>query len=90
MLTEAPDADDFEWPKPKDADEWEDPLFDSTRDYVEQVGRFKKHRGKSISFKEPTFKSYTCVACGIIMQRVRPTQWCSQPCRDKRRDKAAV
>jgi hypothetical protein len=29
-----------------DADEDEDPLFDSTRDYIEQIDRYKAHQGK--------------------------------------------
>jgi hypothetical protein len=36
----------FDFPKPREADEWEDPLFDSTRDYVSQIDRYKVHQGK--------------------------------------------
>ena len=32
-----------------DADEDDDPLFDSTREYVEQVDRYKEHQGKPIA-----------------------------------------
>ena len=46
---EAPDADEFEWPKP--AGGWDDPLLDTTREYVEQVDRYKAHQGKSITRK---------------------------------------
>jgi len=42
----APDPDDVEWPEPEDGDEDPDPLFDSTRDYVEQIDRYKRHQGK--------------------------------------------
>ncbi len=41
-----PDVDDYDWPEPGDGDEDDDPLFDSSRDYVEQVDRFKEHQGK--------------------------------------------
>ena len=43
---EAPDPADADWPEPADGDEDGDPLFDSTRDYVEQIDRFKQHQGK--------------------------------------------
>jgi hypothetical protein len=39
----APDVEGIEWPEPDDGDEDDDPLFDSTRDYVEQVDRYKEH-----------------------------------------------
>ena len=42
---EAPDPSDEDWPEPDDGDEDADPLFDSTREYVEQIDRFKKHQG---------------------------------------------
>jgi hypothetical protein len=42
---EAPDPDRIEWPTLK-PDEEADPLFDSQRDYLEQIDRFKLHQGK--------------------------------------------
>jgi hypothetical protein len=41
-----PDAEDYDWPEPEEGDEDPDPLFDSTRDYVEQVDRYKGHQQK--------------------------------------------
>ena len=35
-----------DWPKPKRGDEDFDPLFDSTRDYVDQIDRYKEFQGK--------------------------------------------
>jgi hypothetical protein len=35
------------------ADEDDDPLFDSTRHYVDQVNRFKRHQGKPIEGRSP-------------------------------------
>ena len=32
-----------------DADEDDDPLFNSTREYVEQVDRYKEHQGRPIA-----------------------------------------
>jgi hypothetical protein len=46
---EAPDIDEIEWPEPEDADEDQDPLFNSTRDYVEQIDKYKRHQGKPIA-----------------------------------------
>jgi hypothetical protein len=42
---EVPNAAKIEWPVLADEEE-ADPLFDSTRDYVEQVGRYKQHQGR--------------------------------------------
>jgi hypothetical protein len=43
---EAPDLDAVDWPEPEDGDEDDAPLFDSNRDYVEQIERYKQHQGK--------------------------------------------
>jgi hypothetical protein len=40
------DADEIEWTSPAEPEETDDPLFDSSRDYVEQVNRYKFHLGK--------------------------------------------
>jgi hypothetical protein len=42
----APDPDAADWPTPYDADEPDDPLFDSGRSYIEQIDRYKRHQGK--------------------------------------------
>jgi hypothetical protein len=42
----APDVDSYDWPEPDEGNEDEDPLFDSTRDYVEQMDRYKEHQGQ--------------------------------------------
>jgi hypothetical protein len=42
----APDPDAIDWSEPEPPDEDEDPLFDSTRDYVAQIDRFKEHQQK--------------------------------------------
>ena len=46
LEAKSPDIDEIEWPEPDEGDEDPDPLFDSTRDYVEQIGRYKEHQGK--------------------------------------------
>jgi hypothetical protein len=41
-----PTVDDVQWAESAAADEDDDPLFDSTRDYIEQIDRYKEHQGK--------------------------------------------
>jgi hypothetical protein len=41
-----PDADEFDWSTPEPADKDDDPLFDSQRDYFEQIDRYREHQGK--------------------------------------------
>lgn len=40
------DFNSIDWPQPEQGDEDPDPLFNSTRDYVEQIDRYKQHQGK--------------------------------------------
>jgi hypothetical protein len=46
LTAQMPDLDDVNWPEADQGDEVEDPLFDSHREYVEQIDRYKKHQGK--------------------------------------------
>jgi hypothetical protein len=47
MIEQArPIIDDLEMPSLRDADEWDAPLYDSGRDYVEQIGAYKAFQGK--------------------------------------------
>ena len=46
---EKPDADDLGWPEAYAADESDEQLFQSERDYVEQIGFYKAHQGKPTS-----------------------------------------
>jgi hypothetical protein len=45
---EEPFIDDTEWPEPCDGDEDDDPLYDSSRSYIDQVDRFKEYQGKEV------------------------------------------
>jgi hypothetical protein len=45
----APNPNDYPWPEPRAGDEDPDPMFKSTRNYVEQINRFKRHQGKPIT-----------------------------------------
>ena len=46
LQRQAPDLDLVDWPEPADGIEDDDPLFDSSRGYIEQIDRFKMHQGK--------------------------------------------
>jgi hypothetical protein len=56
---------------PAPCNEDPDPVFDSTRGYVEQVDRFERHQGKGIVRREP------------IRQNGRPKPKNSRPRYDK-------
>lgn len=47
VLETAPDLDAVEWPEAAEGDEDPDPLFDSRRDYFDQIDRYKAHQGKA-------------------------------------------
>jgi hypothetical protein len=46
LVSESPDPAEIEWPEPAKGDEDENPMFDSTRGYVEQMDRYKEHQDK--------------------------------------------
>jgi predicted nucleic acid-binding Zn ribbon protein len=80
MVKNAPAIDDVEWVEPFDADEDPDPLFDSTRDYVTQVDRFKQHQGKPTKAK---VRHAICVVCRTPFEATRSTHVsCSLRCND--------
>ena len=64
----------FTYREPVDGDEDDDPLFNSTREYVEQVNRYKEHQGKPTeSVRKPyTFRPVTCVICGKSFEASKP------------------
>ena len=50
LVDRAPDIEGIEWPEPDDGDPDLDPLYDSRRDYIEQLDRYKLHQGKPKKF----------------------------------------
>jgi hypothetical protein len=50
---QAPAYDDFDWvsPEPVEDEDNEPPLFDSIRDYVDQIGHYKAHQGKPTTWR---------------------------------------
>jgi hypothetical protein len=57
LLDRRPDVDDVDWPIAADGDEDDDPVFDSTRGYVEQIDRYKRHQGKPTERRRWTKRS---------------------------------
>lgn len=56
-----PDPNAFEWPSPAEGDEFEDPLFDSRRDYLDQADRYARFKGRVIRERQgpgPKKKAY--------------------------------
>lgn len=49
----APNIEGIAWPEPAGGDDDPDPLYDSARDYVEQVDRYKRHQGKKVRPPDP-------------------------------------
>jgi hypothetical protein len=45
-LEEAARGVEFDWPEPREADEWDNPLFDGIRDYLDQIDSYKAFQGK--------------------------------------------
>ena len=96
LEAEAPDVDDYDWPEPQDGNEDDDPLFDSTRSYVEQIDRYKQHQGKPIEApprKKPQPFSVVCAnpACGRTFTATRnDARTCSGACREKLRRREAT
>jgi hypothetical protein len=72
---QAPDVDQYDWPEPEDGDEDDDPMFDSTRSYLDQIERYKEHQDKPTEAPErKTLTQYTCTCevCGESFQAARP------------------
>jgi hypothetical protein len=61
LQAELPAAEDYRWPEPKEGDEDDDPLYDSNRDYLDQLARYREHQGKS---EDAGFKLYDLICPG--------------------------
>jgi len=87
----SPSVGGYDWPEPAVGNVDADPLFDSKRDYLTQIARYKKHQGKNLTrVATPRSKSamftMTCPACGEDFETNRKhTQFCQrQACRYER------
>jgi hypothetical protein len=76
-----PYLEEWEWPRPDNGDEDEDPLFDSSRDYVAQVDRYKAYVRKPT--KRKTF-STICPACGTSFEALTHTSKFCRKCQEDR------
>jgi len=75
LSEQTPDVDQYDWPGPAEGDEDADPMFDSTRSYVDQVARYKEHQFKSADRKpRKKLEQYTCICevCGESFLSARP------------------
>jgi hypothetical protein len=85
LADEAPDLEGYDWPEPLEGDEDDDPLYDSSRDYMDQLARYRAHQGKP---EAAGFKLYdlTCDMCGEPFQSRRPraTTCRKQSCRNRK------
>jgi hypothetical protein len=80
-----PDPDEYDWPEPA-ANEWDNPLFDSKRDYVEQVDVYRKHRrdNKDVGLAIDRVLTKTC-ACGDTFETpFRNRRFCSVRCKKRK------
>jgi hypothetical protein len=88
LEAEAPDIDGYDWPEPADGEEDDDPLFDSTREYVEQINRYKLHQDKPTEAaprNRPEPFQKTCENCArTFMATRKDASVCSRRCRNQR------
>jgi hypothetical protein len=80
-----PDPDQFDWPEPA-ADEWQNPLYDSTRDYVEQVDVYRAHRGDddNVGLAADRVITKSCTVCGKSFNSPTARKlYCSSSCAHK-------
>jgi hypothetical protein len=83
LSKQAPDEDAIDWPEPAEGDEDDDPLFDSSREYLEQVTRYKEHQGKPDG---RVLLDMKCEICGKAFLAQRSTaRVCSVKCRKQLR-----
>jgi hypothetical protein len=85
-----PDPDLFDWPEPAEGDEDDDALYDSTRDYVEQVDVYRAHRGddENVGLAIDRVVTKTCQLCGESFSFSESTvakkrKFCSSKCTNK-------
>jgi hypothetical protein len=85
LEAEAPDVDSYDWPEPEDADEDDDPLYDSSRGYLEQLDRYHEHQGKAKLTKLRNCQSYphVCTDCGKKFTSIKRDQELCRGCKTK-------
>jgi hypothetical protein len=76
-----PDIHSYDWPEPAEGDEEPNPLFDSTRSYLDQVDAYRAHQGKTID-EAMIAVTCTCQRCGRKFTATRcSAKFCSASCR---------
>jgi hypothetical protein len=86
LIDRAPDEDDFDWPEPDEGDEDDDPLYDSTRDYLTQIDVYREHQGKADEAVTLRFQhTLICEVCNREFTSVRSNVTvCGETCRKTR------
>jgi hypothetical protein len=83
-----------EWPEPQACNEDSTPLFDSTRDYLNQIEHYKVFQDKPAAAVPPkarVAKPYTCDQCGKVFLAKDPrARTCSPACRTLRMKAASA
>jgi hypothetical protein len=82
---DAPSVDDYDWPDPEyyEGDEDDDPLYDSQREYLDQIDSYKEFQGKEV---DSTYQTYICQnpTCGKEFQSSRSdAKTCTDLCRQQ-------
>jgi hypothetical protein len=86
MLDAAPNPGLFDWPDPAEGEEDGDALYISTRDYVDQVDRFREHQRKDddVRLAEDRTVTKTCVECSTPFTSAnRRKRYCGSNCANK-------
>jgi hypothetical protein len=83
LEAERTDPEEYNWPDCAEGDEIADPLFDSTRSYLDQVDRYRKHQGKPEETTLWHLRRFNliCEECGKQFTAARQTATvCSRKC----------
>jgi hypothetical protein len=78
-----PELASYEWPTPALGDEDPDPMFDSTRTFLEQTDRYKRHQKKEISRVRKLMKreKAVCIVCSRSFEKTSRNKFgtCTDP-----------
>jgi|SRR5450755_1028792 len=83
LQAEVPDVDDYDWPEAAGGDEDPDPMYDSTRSFMDQIDRYREHQDKPVEvglWQDREF-DLVCKRCGKNFTSSRPTaKVCGKTC----------
>ncbi len=83
LESEAPDVDDYDWPEAAEGVEDPDPMYDSTRSYMDQITRYREHRDEPVEvglWQDRKF-DLVCQRCGKNFTSTKATaKVCGNTC----------